>query len=991
MTTVKNTVAGPNGAPISGTTVTINLIAPSGAFVIGTNTEVAGTYTLTTGTDGVWSIDLTPNANITGTSYYTVNEPAISRSTAFLVPTTGGPLWLSDIRIPAPAGDNSATMSNDVDDLSAYYTKAQTDADISSSVSGRAMATHTHVETDVTNLVSDLGNKLASSQLGVANGAASLDSGGRIPVGQVPDLSPTYVTTARIGVASGVAGLDATTKIPAALIPLDVTAADIAATTTGAATAGATGKAADAGHVHPLGAHAGSHGSGGTDAITIAESQVTNLATDLGNRVLTSQIGAASGVAGLDSSGQVPAGQATGVFVPVTSRSHFNGNGGAGAGALPAVWMRYSRTLRRVTRGGASQLKCEWANIFTNNTTGATEVNGPNSCTIRMSVEYPAGQWRQVSGSTAWSSATAYIPRDQVTYGGNAYVALANSTNVTPTVGGNASWAQVQQYVARWDGDDGAGTLTVAPGAIVASRAVTLPASVPAGACVAVNMTVNTGSNTNQFPYGFQASVTAPFIDWSQDWTASPPAPGSGTDPVTNWVTTATNAATSSTYLPAPSVVTGNAPDKRTTLVLGDSIANGTGDTVVDGQQAGWIVRALQGAPYWRCAQGGNQMGTYSTVGATPWQMAAAARCTTAICQLGVNDLQQSQTAATIQSRAQTVWTELAKRGLRVWATQLGPFTNSTDSWATIANQTAWTTGGAGQFGAASQWTTYNAWIADGAPITVEGATVRAGQSLHPLAGVISPARAVIDAGTGWKWVVNGNANGYTIDGAHPSTLGHSTIAGAAQPVMAAITGGGVDRAPTSGLSIPSVAHDWALYGDALSTTERRHVGSSYTNLVGNYVITAGVATRTVTVTQATYGFLNGTAGTATQGMGLYVGGDVSALPQVATMPITQTQLTAVGPYIYTVALSQPVTIQAGSRWVVLLYISGYSPAPGWFSAPGAAGATAVNFYSTLFSPDPGHMFAAAKTGAVLPLPATLNTADGSWSAIAQQPWIALS
>ena len=56
-------------------------------------------------------------------------------------------------------------------------------------------------------------------------------------------------------------------------------------------------------------AHASTHGVSGSDAVTVAQSQVTNLTTDLGNKVNTSAVGAASGVASLDGSGLVPTSQ----------------------------------------------------------------------------------------------------------------------------------------------------------------------------------------------------------------------------------------------------------------------------------------------------------------------------------------------------------------------------------------------------------------------------------------------------------------------------------------------------------------------------------------------------------------------------------------------------------------------------------------------------------------------------------------------------------
>jgi hypothetical protein len=53
---------------------------------------------------------------------------------------------------------------------------------------------HTHAIADVTNLQTSLDAKLDDSQLGAANGVASLDAGGKLPTSQLPSLSLTDVS-----------------------------------------------------------------------------------------------------------------------------------------------------------------------------------------------------------------------------------------------------------------------------------------------------------------------------------------------------------------------------------------------------------------------------------------------------------------------------------------------------------------------------------------------------------------------------------------------------------------------------------------------------------------------------------------------------------------------------------------------------------------------------------------------------------------------------
>lgn len=104
MAVVQNVIADQSGAPIAGTNAIINLVSPSGAFLLGTQTQVQQTFLLTTGINGQWQQDLTPNASIGSDSYYVVSEPAASKATAFVVPAGAGPYWLSTVKLPAPPG-----------------------------------------------------------------------------------------------------------------------------------------------------------------------------------------------------------------------------------------------------------------------------------------------------------------------------------------------------------------------------------------------------------------------------------------------------------------------------------------------------------------------------------------------------------------------------------------------------------------------------------------------------------------------------------------------------------------------------------------------------------------------------------------------------------------------------------------------------------------------------------------------------------------------
>ena len=82
---------------------------------------------------------------------------------------------LSDARTPLAHSHAESEITNLVTDLA-----------------GKASATHTHAQSDVTGLVTALAAKEATANKGVANGYAGLDAGTKVPTAQIPDLSATY-------------------------------------------------------------------------------------------------------------------------------------------------------------------------------------------------------------------------------------------------------------------------------------------------------------------------------------------------------------------------------------------------------------------------------------------------------------------------------------------------------------------------------------------------------------------------------------------------------------------------------------------------------------------------------------------------------------------------------------------------------------------------------------------------------------------------------
>ncbi len=114
------------------------------------------------------------------------------------------------------------------------------------------------------------------------------------------------------------------------------------------------------------------------------------------------------------------------------------------------------------------------------------------------------------------------------------------------------------------------------------------------------------------------------------------------------------------------------------------------------------------------------------------------------------------------------------------------PYTNGTDAWATVANQTP-------NGSAETNRLDYNVWIRDGAPIdsttkapvAIGAAGLRAGQAGHPLAGYIDAADLGESARNSGKWKA-----GYTSDGLHPNAVGAAGMKdGGGRTVLGAILG----------------------------------------------------------------------------------------------------------------------------------------------------------------------------------------------------------
>lgn len=197
-----------------------------------------------------------------------------------------------------------------------------------------------------------------------------------------------------------------------------------------------------------------------------------------------------------------------------------------------------------------------------------------------------------------------------------------------------------------------------------------------------------------------------------------------------------------------------------------DSLSSGVGSATLT-EDRGFVDKAFSGI-YGVCNLGvsGGTLASWSSQGDALSRRATLAKIqpTVIFAGSGGNDLNSSGvTAATVEALLTTFWNELKFLNCSIIGWTIPPRTTSTDSWATLGNQTINSPN--------ANWETerlaLNTWIRAG------------GGGL--LTTFIDFAAIVEDGGlsqTG-KWKVTGSANGYTSDGNHPNDTAQALIAAA--------------------------------------------------------------------------------------------------------------------------------------------------------------------------------------------------------------------
>jgi lysophospholipase L1-like esterase len=340
-------------------------------------------------------------------------------------------------------------------------------------------------------------------------------------------------------------------------------------------------------------------------------------------------------------------------------------------------------------------------------------------------------------------------------------------------------------YSAHFTGEDTNRDVTIAPGAFVNTQPVAI--RIPKGAIFYTNTLVVPVTVGGQYPGGglivSTTSTTEKCSVGTTDYTLAT-NPGTGSDQ----------------FAYGPVAICGISSEKVTVYsLLGDSISVGTGDSQINSTyENGFLVRALNYKyPYLHGGANGEAAYNWDEADNTDikrhrYRSLLVGQADVVIQEHCTNDFgNANRTYTQLQLSLISSWTQFALRGAKVYQTTCTPRTTSTDSWATLGNQTPVNARFGPEAGAGSDRQIFNTWLRDGAPI-LNGApvatasyadgTVRAGSKNHPLTGVIDSASVVETynvSTNNWVWKVAS-----TTDGIHPNAASHALMATVVQTTL---------------------------------------------------------------------------------------------------------------------------------------------------------------------------------------------------------------
>lgn len=215
--TVRKQLERPGGGPAAGARGFLRLVASVAGdewgYAAAADVDVAGVQQATADSTGLLSFaNVRPNSGVsadaitspTGTVYELVVVFRDRRQLVeyVAVPDSAGPLWVQDCRTVPPS---SLPVPGAV-------STSQFNALLGAASGLATLDSGGHVPAG--QLPNLSGTYLTVAQKAAASGVASLDSGTKVPAGQIPDLSATYIVAAQKAAASGVAPLDASSHVP---------------------------------------------------------------------------------------------------------------------------------------------------------------------------------------------------------------------------------------------------------------------------------------------------------------------------------------------------------------------------------------------------------------------------------------------------------------------------------------------------------------------------------------------------------------------------------------------------------------------------------------------------------------------------------------------------------------------------------------------------------------------------------------------------------
>ena len=289
---------------------------------------------------------------------------------------------------------------------------------------------------------------------------------------------------------------------------------------------------------------------------------------------------------------------------------------------------------------------------------------------------------------------------------------------------------------------------------LILSTPLNIP--IPAGTLIYTRQSFTLTASTDKFPAYSRGPIGSSNI-LSPTASSQIPATGAFTTP---------SSGTSANYCrPQPSVILGIPKDPMpSVLILGDSIADGTGDAAASARgSSGFIRRGLElvngySIPWHsQCVSGLSYDG--AALALSPMTRDIWKYCTHAILELGFNNMGGTETLATLQAKATAILGEL-KRTLgpydkppHVAVTTITPKTTSTNSYVDSAGQTV----SSSFFTAGGLRDQYNDWL-----ISLVGGGL--------VDSLIDLRAATEDPADHTKWYTNGTANFPTTDGTHPAS-----------------------------------------------------------------------------------------------------------------------------------------------------------------------------------------------------------------------------